>query len=415
MAIRSRSTSNGMKYRFNAIRQNGERYSGERDSVDKFSLYAELKTEGDTLIGAVAVDKKDNALFRNISTFFERISEQQKIFFAKNLGAMLESGLALARALFVMEKQIENKNFRKLVSSVNDDIRKGETLSESSRKHPGVFSSLFVAMVKAGEESGNLAGSLKILGEQMDSSYKLKKKIQGALIYPAVILLLMLAIGVLMMVYVVPSLSATFKDLSVELPAMTQIIVSISDFIKGNMSTSFLVLALIIIFVYSFSLSKTGKKIGDFLSIKLPLIAPIVKEVNSARTTRTLSSLLSSGVPFAEAILITSEVVQNNHFREVLDRARVGVEKGEPMSKFFTERSDLFPIFVGEMMSVGEETGNISGMLMETAKFYENSVEQRTKDMSTIIEPFLMIIIGIAVGIFAFSMITPIYSLMDKI
>lgn len=404
-----------MRYRFNAIKKNGERYSGEKDSADKFSLYAELKVEGDTLVSATAIDKKDNALFRNISVYLERISEQQKIFFAKNLGAMLESGLALARALAVMEKQIDSKNFKKLISSISEDVRKGETLSESTRKHPNVFSNLFVSMVKAGEESGNLAGSLKIVGEQMDSSYKLKKKIQGALIYPAVIMLLMIGIGILMMIYVVPSLSATFKDLSVELPAMTQIIVSISDFIKDNITISLISLVLILIFGYAFTLSKVGKKFIDFMSIKTPLIAPIVKEVNSARTTRTLSSLLSSGVPFAEAVLITSEVVQNHYFRDILDNARVGVEKGEAMSKFFIERSDMYPVFVGEMMSVGEETGNISGMLMETAKFYENSVEQRTKDMSTVIEPFLMIVIGIAVGIFAFSMITPIYSLMDKI
>jgi len=403
-----------MIFKFSAIRKNGERYSGERDSADKFSLYAELKEEGDTLIGAMAVDKKDSALFRNISIFFERVSEQQKIFFAKNLGAMLESGLALARALAVLEKQIENKALKKLVSFMNDDIRKGETLSESSRKHPNIFSNLFVSMVRAGEESGNLAGSLKIVGEQMDSSYKLKKKIQGALVYPAVIMLLMVVIGVLMMIYVVPSLSATFKDLNVALPKITQAIVFISDFLKNNILISIIVLVLLVIFGYAFSLSKTGKKLFDFLAIKTPIIAPIVREVNSARTTRTLSSLLSSGVPFAEAILITSEVVQNQYFREVLDGARIGVEKGEPMSKFFVA-SKLYPVFVGEMMAVGEETGNIAGMLMETAKFYENSVEQKTKDMSTVIEPFLMIIIGVAVGIFAFSMITPIYSIMDKI
>lgn len=404
-----------MKYKFDAIRKNGERYSGERDSADKFSLYAELKVEGDTLIGATAVDKKDNALFRNISVYLERVSEQQKIFFAKNLGAMLESGLALARALAVLEKQIENKAFKKLVYSMNDDIKRGETLSESSRRHPNVFSNLFVSMIKAGEESGNLAGSLKIVGEQMDSSYKLKKKIQGALIYPAVIMLLMVVIGVLMMIYVVPSLSATFKDLNVELPKITQIIVFVSDFLKGNILISLIIIAILVVFGYAFSLSKTGKKIFDFFSIKTPLISPIVKEVNSARTTRTLSSLLSSGVPFAEAILITSEVVQNRYFREILDEARIGVEKGEPMSKFFIKRRDLYPVFVGEMMAVGEETGNIAGMLMETAKFYENSVDQKTKDMSTVIEPFLMVIIGVAVGIFAFSMITPIYSIMDKI
>ncbi len=404
-----------MKYKFNAIKQNGERYSGERDSVNKFTLFTELKAEGDTLVLATAEDKKSGLLSLNISIFLERVTDQQKIFFAKNLGAMLESGLALARALAVLEKQVESKGFKALVSSMNDDVKKGESLSESSAKHPNVFSNLFVSMVKAGEEGGNLAGSLKIVGDQMDSSYKLKKKIQGAMMYPAVILLLMVAIGVLMMIYVVPSLSATFKDVGVDLPLLTRMIVAASDFIKNNISTSFIVIIALIVFGYAFYRSKVGKKFFDLISIKIPLVSPIVKEVNSARTTRTLSSLLSSGVPFAEAMLITSEVVQNHYFKEVLDGARLGVEKGEPMSKFFIEKSNLYPVLVGEMMAVGEETGNISGMLMETAKFYEDSVDQKTKDMSTIIEPFLMVIIGVAVGIFAFSMITPIYSIMDKV
>jgi type IV pilus assembly protein PilC len=147
----------------------------------------------------------------------------------------------------------------------------------------------------------------------------------------------------------------------------------------------------------------------------MPVIGNLVRETNSARITRTISSLLSSGVPFAEAILITGEVVQNSYFKDILNDARIKVEKGEPISKVFLKNTKLCPVFVGEMMSVGEETGRLPSMLMEVADFYENSVDQKTKDMSTIIEPFLMVIIGLAVGFFALAMVKPIYSIMDSI
>jgi len=166
---------------------------------------------------------------------------------------------------------------------------------------------------------------------------------------------------------------------------------------------------------YLFSLSQIGKKIIDMCILKVPVISVLMKEINSARTARTLSSLLSAGVPFAESITITGNVIQNSYFKNILFEAKTRVEKGENISAVFLENTKLYPVFVGEMINVGEETGKLPAMLLEVAAFYEESVEQKTKDMSTIIEPILMIIIGAAVGFFALSMIAPIYSVMDKI
>lgn len=164
-----------------------------------------------------------------------------------------------------------------------------------------------------------------------------------------------------------------------------------------------------------FFVSKAGKRTWDFIILRIPVISGIVKEVNSARITRTISSLLSSGVPFSEAVLITSEIIQNSYYKNLLNDVRVKIEKGETMSGVFLNNTNLCPVFVGEMMSVGEETGKLPSMLLEVANFYENSVDQKTKDISTIVEPVLMVIIGVAVGFFALAMIKPIYSIMDSI
>lgn len=402
------------KFKFIAIKKTGEKYTAVKESNDKFSLYAELKFEGDTLVSATEINRKDY-WFKRIALPFGSVPEHQKIIFAKNLGSMIEAGLPLAKSLAILEKQIKNKRFQSIIVSLEEDIRKGRTLSEASKIYTDVFSNLFIAMVKAGEESGKLSESLKIVGNQMDGMYKLKKKIKGAMIYPSVILSIMVIIGVLMLVLVVPSITATFRDLNVELPALTKILIGTSDFLKNNIFLALFIVLSVVVLLYVFSLSKIGKKFFDFIFLKMPVIGNLVRETNSARITRTISSLLSSGVPFAEAILITGEVVQNSYFKDILNDARIKVEKGEPISKVFLKNTKLCPVFVGEMMSVGEETGRLPSMLMEVADFYENSVDQKTKDMSTIIEPFLMVIIGLAVGFFALAMVKPIYSIMDSI
>ena len=402
------------RFKFKAVKKNGEKYSGIRESSDKFSLYTELKEGEDILVSATEIDHKNNWM-KGFSMPFFSVPEHQKIIFAKNLGTMIEAGLPLVKSLSVLEKQIKNTKFKNIIASIQDEIRKGRTLSEATRMYPDVFSNLFVSMIRAGEESGKISDSLKIVGNQMDSTYKLKKKVKGAMIYPSIILSVMVVIGVLMLIFVVPSITATFKDLNVELPLLTRILIGMSDFLKNNISISILSIISVVILFYLISLSKVGKRSFDFIVLKIPVVGGLVKETNSARITRTISSLLSSGVPFADAILITGEVIQNSYFKDILVEARFKVEKGEPISSVFLQQTKLCPVFVGEMMSVGEETGRLPAMLMEVADYYENSVDQKTKDMSTIIEPFLMLIIGISVGFFALAMIKPIYSIMDTI
>ena len=403
-----------MYFKFRAVKSNGEKYQGTRESHDRFSLYAEIKAEGDTLITAEEIYKKSSALLK-IDGLINKVPMHQRIIFAKNLGSMLDAGLSLARALAVLEKQVKNSKLKSIINLISLDIKTGKTLSEAVLAYPDTFSKLFVSMVKAGEESGKLSESLIIVASQMDGTYKLKQKIKGAMIYPAVIISIMIIIGILMLVFVVPSVTATFRDLKVELPLLTRILIGVSDFLKNNVFVSLATVIAVAIGTYFISISAAGKRFFDGLFLKMPVIGDLVRETNSARTARTISSLLSSGVAFADAISITQDVVQNSYFKDILKEARMKVEKGETISSVFLSKTNICPIFIGEMMSVGEETGRLPAMLMEVALFYENSVDQKTKDMSTIIEPVLMVIIGVSVGFFALAMITPIYSVMDTL
>jgi type IV pilus assembly protein PilC len=405
-----------MRYKFKAIKNTGERYEGILESEGKYSLFNELKAEGSTLISAEEIKTFDlQKYFSKVFSFLGDISMSQKIAFAKNLSAMTKAGLSLSRALSVIERQNKEGRFKAVVEGINLEIKKGKTLSESLKLYPNIFSNLFVSMAKAGEESGGLSEALGNVALQMDKTYRLQKKVKGALIYPAVIISVMIVVGILMFIFVVPGIIETFKELDTELPFSTQIIVFISNFFTNHW-----ILAVLFIFAFIFAIyfalrTTTGKHLRDKVVMRLPVIGELVKEANAARVARTLSSLLVAGVPVAESIHITKDIVNNHLYRKVLEDAAAVVEKGETISSVFMKNPKCYPTFVGEMMAVGEETGNMAVMLGEVAVFYENDVEERTKDLSTIIEPVLMVVIGAAVGFFALSMITPIYSVMDKV
>ena len=283
------------------------------------------------------------------------------------------------------------------------------------KEFPKVFPPLFVSMVGAGEESGNLADSLLIVGNQLEKTYLLKKKIKGAMIYPAIVISAMIIIAILMFIFVVPTLSETFKSMNVELPMSTTIIIGISEFLANHGILALLIAVIVVTVLVILFRTPKGKRYGELTLLHLPIFSKLVKESNSARTARTLSSLLSAGVDVVEAISITKSVVQNSFYKDVLTAAGENVQKGIALSAIFMENSNLYPVLVGEMIEVGEETGKLSDMLLRVAEFYENEVDTATRDLSTIIEPILMVVIGAGVGFFAVSMITPMYSIMSGI
>jgi type IV pilus assembly protein PilC len=333
----------------------------------------------------------------------------------RNLGSMLVAGLPLSRALGVIERQSRNPRLKGIITDVQARITKGDQFNQALAEFPSVFDDLYIAMIRAGEESGGMSDALQILSLQMERSSSLKKKIKGAMIYPAIVLTIMVGIGILMMLYVMPSITGTFKSLGSELPATTKALIAASDFLNEHTILSLGSMAgFVITFLYLLR-TKIGKITSAWIIVRLPIIGNIAKEANAARMARTLSSLLSSGVDVLRALQITEDVVQNPFYKKIIAEAGRRVEKGLPLSETFIERSDLYPILVGEMIAVGEETGQISNMLKELAVFYETEVEHKTKDLSTIIEPLLMVVIGGSVGFFALAMIAPIYSIADAI
>ncbi len=400
---------------YTAEKTDGEVYKGMAEAADRFELYQIVRREGGKIISVTEERSNSWLSIHYWNSKFTTIKEYDKIVTARNLGAMLTAGLSLARALAVLERQTRNPRLGEAISQIASDVRHGDTLNQSLAKYPRIFTPLFVAMVRAGEESGDLAGSLKVTSEQMERMYDLRKKIRGALLYPCIILIAIFGIGVLMMTQVVPTLAQTFAEMDAELPASTQAVIATSNFLTQYTYLAAALFAALVAAMYTGLRTTAGKRLAEFTLLHMPAINTIAKEINAARTSRTLASLLSAGVDVLSALDISREVVQNSYFQAVLIEAKNNVGQGEPLSKAFARSEHLYPPFVGEMMAVGEETGQTSDMLKRLAVFYEEEVDRKTKDMSTIIEPFLMVFIGIAVGFFAVSMITPIYSLSQNI
>jgi type IV pilus assembly protein PilC len=403
-------------FKYKILDPEGKVKEGQMEAKDKFALYHSIKQDGSTVVSADEVGTEKSLSFSsNINLpFFSKVKAHDKITFAKNLSKMIDAGLPVTRGLSIIERQSKGK-FKTILGELGESISKGNTFSDSMKNYPEVFSTLFVSMVRAGEESGNLSLALNNVGIQMEKSYQLTRKIRGALMYPAVIFSLMAVIGVLMMVYMVPTLTSTFIGLGVKLPLSTRIIIAVSDTLKNYFVYIILATAAFISGFVWWIKTVSGRKVLDLVAIKMPVIGEIVKQINSARTARTLSSLISSGVDIVVAISVTKDVIQNHYYKDVLDEIQSTIQRGDQISNVFSRYNDLYPIFVGEMVSVGEETGKIGEMLLSVAVFYEDEVDQKTKDMSSIIEPILMIFIGVAVGFFAISMLGPTYSLADAL
>lgn len=400
-----------MIFEYKIINKEGKITTGEKEGGDIMQVTDTLKEEGFSVVSVMPKSKKPTSFNFSLKAF----KTHEKITFAGNISSMLEAGLALSRTLEVISRQTRNIKTKKIIEEINQKIKAGSTFSSALENYPKIFGSLFVSMTKAGEESGNMADAFKNIAGQLEKNYLLSKKIKGAMVYPGVIVAAMSVVGFFMMTYIVPTLSKTFKEIGVELPKSTQLIIGLSDFLQNQTLAFFgTLLVLVTIFILFFK-SSVGKKILDNILVKAPLFGELTKQINSARTARTLSSLLKAGVPYLQAIQITKGVVSNHIYKAILEKAEKKIETGDKVSQVFTDNEKYYPPFVGEMVAVGEETGELNEMLLKVAEFFEEEVDQKTKNMSTIVEPLLMLIVGIVVGFFAISMISPMYSLVDNI
>ena len=403
------------KYNFTAKNQQGESFSGIREAQSENDLARSIRKEGYLLISAEEIKEGGKSASRpgKLSLpFLGRVSLKDKIFFARNLQVMISAGVSLPRSLNILSEQSNNKRFKKVISEVVDAIMKGEQFSAAITKHPDVFSDFFVSIAKVGEESGSLQENLGILVKHMERENDLKNKIKGAMMYPAVIIAAMIGIGILMLVMVVPQLAEVFEDVGASLPLSTRMVMGLGSFVTEKWYVIVaVVLFSLILFRASLRTAFGKKTLAGFL-LKVPVISSLVKKINAAHTARTLSSLIEAGTPLVRSLQITSDTLNNFYFKKAIGESIRRVKKGDKLSEALMSYQKLYPLTVIQMIEVGEETGATSDILQKLADFYETEVGDATKNLSSIIEPIVMLLIGGVIGFFAVSMVQPIYGMM---
>lgn len=339
----------------------------------------------------------------------------ERLFFVQHLGVMLKAGVSLAASLRTLAKQTTNKRFIGILQEMVVKVEQGSSFADSLRPHEKIFGELFINMVEAGEISGKLESVLGQLFIQMKKRHKMISKVKGAMTYPLVILFAMSGIGTFMMIFVVPKITEMLKSFNTELPLATRVLIAVSGALVNNGPLVLLGLIIVITIIVKILKTYRGKYLFQKFLLNLPVFGEIIKKVNLASFARTVSSLLKTDIMIIKTFQITASTLGNLHYREALNNAAEAIRKGVAINEVIGTYPNLFPPLVIQMIAIGEQTGEVDEILGELAEFYEEEVDQIMDTLPSIIEPVLILVMGLGVAGVALAIITPMYSLTDSV
>jgi type IV pilus assembly protein PilC len=386
---------------------------GEIEADNRTAVASELRSKGLTIVD---IKDKSAGLSLSISITSKRIKSKDMTVFSRQFATMINSGLALLRALYILENQTPNPKLKGIISEVRADVEGGNSLSDSLEKHPKVFNRLYVSMVRAGEVGGILDETLIRVAEQLEAEDSLRRQVRSAMVYPLLIAVFALLVMTAMIIFIIPVFSKMYADMGNQLPLMTRMLVGISGLMRSIYGVFLaMVISGLIYGLVRLKRTPQGTAFWDRFKLRFPMgIGEIVRKLAMARFARTLSTLVSSGVPILQAIEITGDTAGNSVVSDAMKGVRQGVKEGRPMSEPLAQVA-IFPPMVTQMIAVGEETGAVDTMLSKIADFYEDEVNASVKALTSILEPIMMIGVGALVGIIVISMYLPIFNIMKNI
>ena len=394
-------------YKWVAETKKGKILKGELEAGDERIAQLQLKRRNLTI---KKIKPKPKDLFGNVAFFQPKITAKDVVIFTRQFSTMIDAGLPLVQGLTILAAQTENKTFQNVLKRVTKDVEGGSSLAEALKKHPKVFDGLYVNLVAAGEIGGILDTILQRLAAYIEKAEKLKTRIKGAMTYPIIVVAIaVLVIGVIL-IFVIPVFQEMFSSFGKALPVPTQIVVNMSDFLKGNIHY---VIGAFIVFVFAFKKyrnTKKGRKQTDALALKLPVFGNLLKKSAVARFTRTLGTMISSGVPILDALEIVAKTSGNVVLEEIIYEVRSSIAEGQTIAEPLSE-ADIFPRMVVQMISVGEATGALDTMLNKIADFYDDEVDAAVEALTSMLEPLLMVFLGGAIGGLVIAMYLPIFQM----
>jgi len=354
-----------------------------------------------------------NKLVDQLLSYFNRIKNEEIVLFTKQLAVLIPAKVPLVQSLKVMAKQVANPKFSKIIANVADEVDAGVVFSRALAKHPKVFSNFFIQMVRSGEISGRLEETLTYLSEYINRQHLLNSKVKGAMIYPAFIVAAFIAVGTVMLIWVVPNLTSILTESGQQLPLVTRLLIGSSNFMKSWGWILFIILAAAIYFiVVSIKKSPEWRYTYDGLKLRLPIFGELMKKIYLARFSETLSTLSSAGIAISQSLEITADVVGNAVYRRIILEANEAVRKGSNISAVFARYPEILPM-VTQMISIGEQTGKLDTILKQVSTFFTEEVNRAFDNLVSLIEPILIVVLGLGVGILVAAILLPIYNLVN--
>jgi len=389
----------------------GDIQKGEMEASTEEAVLANLKR---MKIEATKIKKKPKDLFENVAFLQPKVKTRDIILFARQFSTMIDAGLPIIQCLDILYAQQENATFKKMLRSIKDDVESGSTLAEALKKFPNEFDDLFVNMIAAGEAGGILDTILRRLSTYMEKAARLKSKVKGAMTYPIVTLIIAGAVLAVILVFVIPVFEDMFADMGGELPAFTQMVVKVSDFTKKNVIYIVVGMILFIFAFKKFHSTEKGRAIIDKNLLRLPVFGDLIRKVAVSKFTRTMGTMLSSGVAILEALEIVAKTAGNKTIEKAVYSVRSDIAEGRTMADPLIE-SGVFPSMVCQMIAVGESTGALDAMLEKIAIFYDEEVDQAVENLTALIEPFMLVFLGITIGGLVIAMYLPVFKMASNL
>ena len=385
----------------------GRKLKGEIDAANEAIALNQLKKRNFTV---KKLKPKPKDLFENISFLKPKVTNKDLVVFTRQFSTMIDAGLPLVQGLTILAEQSENPTFKNILKDITKDVEGGSTLAEAMKKHPKVFDDLFVNLVAAGEVGGILDTILRRLATFIEKAEKLKSQIKGAMTYPAVVVGIAIIVIAVILIFVIPVFEDMFKSFGSALPGPTQIVVNMSRFMKGNIHWVILAVGAIVYAFKRYRGTEKGRKQTDALLLKMPVFGELLKKTAVARFTRTLGTMISSGVPILDALEIVAKTSGNVIIEEILYEVRGSIAEGQTIAEPLSE-NDIFPGMVIQMIAVGEATGALDTMLEKIADFYDDEVDAAVAALTSMLEPLLMLFLGGAIGGLVIAMYLPIFGM----
>lgn len=387
--------------------KNNQIQKGEIEAASVEAVQANLTR---LRITPTKIKKKPKDLFENVAFLQPKVKEKDVILFARQFSTMIDAGLPIIQCLDILHTQQENKTFKVMLKDIKEGVEGGATLADALKKYPKHFDDLFVNMIAAGEAGGILDVILRRLAAYMEKAAKLKSQVKGAMVYPVVTLIIAVLVLVIILVFVIPVFQEMFADFGGELPVPTQIVVAMSDFVKTKILYIIVGLILFAIAFGKYRKTEKGRESVDATVLKLPVFGLLLRKVAVAKFTRTMGTMLGSGVAILEALDIVAKTAGNKTIEKAVYRVRTGISEGRTMADPLSE-SGVFPAMVCQMISVGESTGALDAMLEKIADFYDEEVDQAVENLTALIEPFMLVFLGTVIGGLVIAMYLPIFKM----